>query len=159
MRPPDRERELDARLRALSAWAVSQTLLAWSRVDPGNIRGSWPAVLPQLLAIHERAVCEALVATDAYMALKAADGGWAYAVSWRDDRPARPWTTARGGDPGHALTVISWRVLGKIRDGALTTDALAAGARMAAALTGTEPFEASRQATRQRVQTDLRDRR
>jgi hypothetical protein len=135
----------------LQAWAGSQVLKLWSQVDSDDIRGSWLTIRPAMLEVHRATVTLALEAVDAYMFAKAADAGFRYTVTWREDRPDRINRVYWGQPSDAAISRAPIVVLTRLRDGVDVSDALMFGLNYLLGIMTTEAHEIVRNVTVERV--------
>lgn len=135
----------------LQAWAGVQTRKLWKQMDPDDIRGSWLTIRPAVLEVHRATVTLALEAVDGYMFAKAADAGFRYSVTWRQDRPNRPNRVYWGQPSDVAINRAPIVVLSRIKGGADVAEALMFGFNYLAGIMTTEAHEIVRNVTVERV--------
>ena len=135
----------------LQAWAGVQTRKLWRQMDPDDIRGSWLTIRPAMLEVHRATVTLALEAVDGYMFAKAADAGFRYTVTWREDRPDRINRVYWGQPSDAAISRAPIIVLTRLKDGVDMPDALMFGLNYLLGIMTTEAHEVVRNVTVERV--------
>lgn len=135
----------------LQSWAAVQTRKLWRQMDPDDIRGSWLTIRPAMLEVHRALVTLALEAVDGYMFAKAADAGFRYSVTWRDDRPTRPGKVYWGQPSDAALSRAPIIVLTRLKEGEDVAEALTFGLNYLMGVMTTEAHEIVRNVTVDRV--------
>jgi len=135
----------------LQGWAGSQVLKLWRQMDPDDIRGSWLTIRPAMLEVHRATVTLALEAVDGYMFAKAADAGFRYTVTWREDRPDRPNRVYWEQPSDAAISRAPIVVLTRLKDGVDVSDALMFGLNYLLGIMTTEAHEVVRNVTVERV--------
>jgi len=135
----------------LQSWAAVQTRKLWRQLDPDDIRGSWLTIRPALLAVHQALVVSALDAVDDYMFATAADAGFRYSVTWREDRPLRSSEVYWGQSSDAAFARAPIIVLTRLKEGADVAEALTFGLNYLLGIMTTEAHEVVRNVTVDRV--------
>ena len=151
---PSRDDELNARLDQLRGWGLLACTRLWARVDPAAIRDTFTQIQPALVAVHETQVMAALNAIDDYMTLKAGDDGLLYDVTWRDDRPGRPFTTASGRLMQQYVALTPVVVLARIKRGQTVTRSMQTGLNYLTRVYGSEPHDLARTVMWERFTAD-----
>lgn len=155
-----REDALTARLDQLRGWATLTTTQLWRRhIDPDAVLASFATIAPALIDVHRVQVTAALDAVDDYMLLKAADDGLLYDVTWRDDYPTRPFTTASGRSAETYIARTPFVVLNRVKRGQPPSKALLSGLNYLGRLFGSEAHQVGRDVPFWRMVSDQRQQR
>ena len=150
-----RNAELAGRLDELRSWALSQTAVLWSQMDPDGIVASWVPLYPQFVELHRLLVIEALEAVDLFMLLTAADAGWRYDVTWLQDAADRPEMTGRGRPAAAEIGKTPGYVLWRIKQGRPVPEAMRMGHNYLSRIYGSEAHQIGRAVPLQRVVANM----
>ncbi len=143
--PTTRASELQDRLDVLRRWGMLALARMWDQVDPEDVRGSFLSVHPALVEVHRVQVIASLDAIDLYMFATAADAGLRYDLTWRQDFPGRPLTTASGRDARAFISQAPFVVLNRLGRGRGPAKSMLVGRNYLGRLFGSEPHRLARQ--------------